>query len=762
MKFCFELYLKSNIAEKEQWQQFFTTLTAHIGYMNRCQIVMTIKENVVRYFVIADRDLGVLSNNIEIGVLKPVKEEDCEIPSTKTAERLVRYVGGGNFLDLKEKFTMKRGKELEIIVINCRRINVEKTYTKLEFYFKNPGGHYSVNKKTMLVFPAHLLKVNFDENARYLRKEFPKYINIEKSLPILSPTNNNALLSVNTFPYFANDYYLNLQDYEFDKHSFIIGASGSGKSKFIELFVDRISKSPVKNNYRVLVIDPHASLGNDMRNIEGSEIIDFSGDSAPELFGDAAKTDVSASTELTTTLMKSLMADQFNPKVERVLRFSLYVLFVSQSMSLSFLKRFLTEIELRNSIMQHVSGHIPPNIEQFFATDFNEIRTTHYTEAILPIVSLVDEMQLQPGLVGESEISLAKTIQNNFLTVFSLNKVSMGEKVVKTAAGILMQQIFLLAQAKAFNEKVILIVDEVSVVQSPALAAILAEARKYNLFVILTQQYFGQVEKSLKDAIYSNVYNYYVFRVSEEDAEGLIGNLNIDIPKEIIEEEHKKGIKEDVVKKRFMTELHPRECLVRVSANGQIIPVFKARTLDIGASGAQQKVELAQLESATPVEAPKVSKFVEGSNNTEVPSIASMHAPSLTPETPSVPETSTEKLKENIEEAWDQGPDRSLKFGGPMNPEAELSFFNNPEIDPEERQAAKDQRKKKADRLAKIISKNHVKLEPAESQTFTLTPVNSASEIDTDSGFGSGNLASILAGQSSSRDIVNKRKKVKK
>ena len=73
----------------------------------------------------------------------------------------------------------------------------------------------------------------------------------------------------------------------------------------------------------------------------------------------------------------------------------------------------------------------------------------------------------------------------------------MGEKVVKTVAGLLIQQIFLLAQANAFNQRVILIIDEVSVVQNPALASILSEARKYNLFVFLTQQYFGQIEEDL-------------------------------------------------------------------------------------------------------------------------------------------------------------------------------------------------------------------------------------------------------------------------
>jgi hypothetical protein len=766
MKFCFELYLKSNTANKDQWQQFFTSLTAHIGYMNQSQIIMTIKDSVVRFFVSADKDLGILSNNIDIGVLKPVKPSECEPPKTKGTERLITFVNDGNLLDVREKYKVKRGKQLEYIVLNCRRINTDKTYTKIGLYFKKIDGNYSINKKTLLKFPAHLLTINFDENSRYLRKEFPKYINIEKALPILSPENNNALLEVSTFPYFANDYYLNLLDYEFDKHSFIIGASGSGKSKFIELLIDRISRTSYKNNYRVLVIDPHASLRNNLNTVDNSEIIDFSGHNAPELFGDSAKTDISASTELTTVLMKSLLADQFNPKVERVLRFSLYVLFVAQTMSLGFLKRFLTELELRNEIMSHISGNVPPNIEQFFATDYNEIRTTHYTEAILPIISLVDEMQLQPGLVGESEISLSRTIQNNFLTVFSLNKVSMGEKVVKTAAGILMQQIFLLAQARAFNEKIILIIDEVSIVQNPALASILAEARKYNLFVILTQQYFGQVDKSLKDSIFANVYNYYIFRVSEEDAEGLIGNLNIDIPKEIIEEEHKKGIKEETIKKQFMTELHPRECLVRVSANGQIIPVFKARTLDIGTDQSQDSRDKIVLHEAKPIEAPKVTKFIEGTNSVVDKALVfnASQAISLKPATEQVA-PSTEKLKkelnDNWEGNWDKGPHRSLKLGTPADLENKQEFVKNYEFNTPKQKISKEEKLKKVANAAFMITKGEIILESAEAKPLPDEYTSSTSttvKSDPESGYGAGNLASILASQSSSRELVNKRK----
>jgi hypothetical protein len=282
-------------------------------------------------------------------------------------------------------------------------------------------------------------------------------------------------------------------------------------------------------------------------------------------------------------------------------------------MSLDMLKRFLTDIELRNQVLDHVKDFAPPNIIRFFGADFNEIRTQYHNEAILPIVSLVDEMQLQPALVGQGDVPLAKTINDNFLTLFSLNKVNMGEKVVKTVAGLIIQQVFLLAQARSFNQNVILIIDEVSVVQNPALASILAEARKYNLFVFLTQQYFGQIEDNLKAAIFANVYNYYVFRVSEEDAKALEGNLKMELPRDLVAQANAHGIKEEALRIRMLTELHPRECIVRLLSKGQLAPCIKVRTLDAPNPGQRPATHGIDLQKyVLDVNTPTVpTKFVE-------------------------------------------------------------------------------------------------------------------------------------------------------
>lgn len=574
----------TDVISKADWHKLLLAIAKYIGFLKKWKVIMTVENSTVRYFIGTDKDVGLLSNNLENVVLRPISKDDINMPVPTKKQGLIAFVEGGNLLDLKEKYKVKKGIELDIAVFNIRVLSDTNTHCKVGLYFKDAAGQYSLSKKTMFLLPSNLLSADFETNTKYLRRKQPNYLDIQKSIHVMQSENVNAIFEIDTFPYLPKNYYLPMTAYDFDKHSFIIGASGSGKSQLINLLVRRLSDNMTfRENYRVVVIDPHASLEQDLQAIESTAIINFKTDEkTTELFG-GTNTDISAATELTGTLFKSLLSEQHNPKLERVLRFSIYILMTAQVMSLDKLKRFLTDHELRNQIISHVSNHVPANIIQFFNTDYNEMRTKYYNESILPIVSLVDEMQLQESLSqsSDTDIPLNDHINNNFLTIFSLNKVSMGEKVVKTIAGLLIQQLFLLAQARSLNQKVILIIDEVSVVQNPALSQILAEARKYNLFVFLTQQYFGQIEKPLQDAIFTNVSNYYVFKVSEEDARALEGNLTIEIPKEILLSEKEKGLKESEVRVRLLTSLNPRECLLRLSAGGQILPGVKARTLDV-------------------------------------------------------------------------------------------------------------------------------------------------------------------------------------
>lgn len=594
-EYWFEAYLLEDVYDTATWRKTMWSIAQYIGYMRGWVMMVRIEQNTVRYFFGVNKDIGGLSNQLEGIVLRPVDPTVVTPPQEFTKERLVQLVTGGTLLDVREKYQVKRGKELEWASFQMRTLNIERSLCEAQFCFKAGSSEYSIARKRLFTLPAQLLAVDFLTNTKYQRRKQPQYLDIQKSMHTLRSDDLGAVFEVDTFPYLPKNYYLPLEAYDFDKHSFIIGASGSGKSKLIGLLTHKLlATSMNRQKYRVIVIDPHASLKEDLGGIDGANVISFKNeDDGAELFAGAG-TDVSAATELTGTLFKSLLADQHNPKLERVLRFSLYVLMTGQVMSLNNLKRFLSDIEYRNELLGHVENFVPANIVKFFGTDFNEMRTKHYNEAISPITSLVDEMQMQPSLgdQGDESASLGKLINSNPLTVFSLNKVSMGEKVVKTVAGLLIQQIFLLAQARSFKEKVILIIDEVSVVQNPALAQILAEARKYNLFVFLTQQYFGQIEKSIQDSIFTNVANYYVFRVSEEDARALEGNLTMELPKESLLEAKRIGNKENELKIRLLTSLNSRECLLRLTNDGQILPGIKARTMEFKGSSKASNVEL--------------------------------------------------------------------------------------------------------------------------------------------------------------------------
>jgi Helicase HerA, central domain len=593
--FWFEIYLAKDSVGSATWQKALFSISQYIGLLKSWKIVVSIENNTVHYFVGANKDIGVLSSNLDGIILQRVSSALVTVPVRHAAENFIQFVTGGSIVDLKEKYQIKRGKELTLVVFTVRVMNIETAYTDVTLYFKSPVNVHYVSKKTLFTLPSNLLSINFEKNAKYLRVKQPKYLDIQKSLHIMRSEPIEAVFEVDTFPYMPTNYYLPLSSYDFDKHSFIIGASGSGKSKLIGLFISKLlANAADRQKYRVVVIDPHASLEEDLSGIPGSTVVSFKNpDDGAELFASAG-TDISAATELTGTLFKSLLADQFNPKLERVLRFGLFVLMTGQVMSLDNLKRLLTDIEYRTKVLDHVSGFVPDNITKFFNTDFNELRSRYYNEAISPIVALVEEMQLQPSIGSQNDqsASLARLINSHPLTVFSLNKVSMGEKVVKTVAGLLIQQIFLLAQARSFGQKVILIIDEVSIIQNPALAQILAEARKYNLFVFLTQQYFGQIDKSIQDAIFTNVSNYYVFRVSEEDARALEGNLAIELPKESLLEEKEIGNKESEAKVRFLTSLNSRELLLRLSSDGQLLPGIKARTMEYVGVKSPRMVEL--------------------------------------------------------------------------------------------------------------------------------------------------------------------------
>lgn len=565
MELTSEIYLTKKYISKDEWSELIKVISNYNGIFKKWKIIIKNNKNQIRYFVKTKCSLPSTINNLNSFLLKPV--DDIILPKSNITLPFITKIGS-NIIDIINYSEIKNKGNLEFLEITFQKLYEDKISSNTKFYLNKNN----LTKKYRAIFalPTNILSVDFAGNKRYFYKNAPKYLDINKILHLLNTDSNSSVLKIDTFPYLQGNFYLNQNSYNFDKHSIVLGSSGCGKSKFISLLINNIYKNNnLKQKYKIVVIDPHASLENDIGGI--GKVIDFKNTlDSIDLFINN-NDDVISSTELLLELLKSLIADQYNSKLERVLRHSIHILLTNESFNFNNLRKLLLDLEYRNSLIKKLKYQLPISVIDFFLSDFNDLKTKSYEQSISPIIAFIDEMEMIPVFnEQETKKNLKSTIYDNFLTLFSLDRTKLGDKVTKTISGLVMQQLLTIIQKCEISEHIIFIVDEVAVIENPILSRFLSEARKYNLSLILAGQYFNQISENLKNSIFANVVNYYIFRVSKLDANVLVDNFNIKIPLDDTRER----------KVKILTELNNRECIVRIDSSGILLPAFKATTLN--------------------------------------------------------------------------------------------------------------------------------------------------------------------------------------
>ena len=565
MIFTREIYQTKKYISKKEWLEFIKKISYYNGLFRRWKIIIRKNKNQIQYYVKTRCSLPPTINNLNSFLLKSTP--NIKKPKQKYTFFVLPKIGS-SLIDIINKNEIKKRKMIRHMEINFIRILNDKIISYIEYYTKERG--VIIKYIVLYAIPESILSVDYEINKRFFIKNTPKYLDINKIIYLLDTSKNNAILKVDTFPYLQGEFYLNQNNYSFDKHSIIIGSSGCGKSKFISLLINNIYKNNnIKQKYRVVLIDPHASLENDIGGI--GKVIDFrTTEDSINLFTNNT-TDIIKSTELILELLKNLIADQYNSKLERVLRHTISLLLASNELSFINIRKILLNLEYRNNIINNSKENIPISVIDFFLTDFNDLKTKSYTEAISPIISFLDEMEMIPVFNEEqNNNNLVNTINKNFLTIFSLDRTNLGNKITKTISGLIMEQLLNIIQRREIEEHIIFIIDEVPIIENPILKRFLSESRKYKLSLIIAGQYFNQISEELKESIFANVINYYIFRVSKQDANTLVNNFNMKIPLN--------DTKENKIK--LLTELNNRECIVRIGSNDVLLPAFKSSTLD--------------------------------------------------------------------------------------------------------------------------------------------------------------------------------------
>lgn len=559
--YTYEIFLRHAQIDKSAWREFILAVARFFHGPVSWHIFVTRSQNVIHYFIATPKPLPT-SLDLTSFLLGP-----CEQVAIPTAQRSVPYRNSWahNFIAILHDLSRR---QFNLHLADLSFFTFQNFVSgKITLYLSRGSHRYT--RRLLLFSPQTFLSIDFTKSQSFLFKKFPKHLKLEKVTKLLTPAADGALLEIDPFPYLQQTQFLRHDSFDFAKHSLVIGSSGSGKSRFLASLITKIAAQN-SEQYKVVVIDPHDALYQDCTAVSSQTIINFQ-DAANsiDLFGCQAE-DINVQVELMLSLFQSLLGNSYNGRLERVLRHATYLLVTAGSFSFITLRQLLLDLEYRSQVVQQYQTQVPVSVTHFFLTDFNELRSQNYNDAIAPIIAFIDEMQIVPIFNNETKLSsLAQQVRNNFLSIFSLNRLKLGNRVVQTIAGLLMQQLFLLAEHR-LDQHLIIIIDEVAVIENPIISRFLSELRKYRTTVILASQFFDQISHQLQSAIFANVTNFYLFRVSQSDAATLTRNLKI----QVVDSENPADAE------KLLTSLNARECLVRISKDEELFPIFKARTTD--------------------------------------------------------------------------------------------------------------------------------------------------------------------------------------
>ncbi len=403
--------------------------------------------------------------------------------------------------------------------------------------------------------PTKFFEIDLEKNPAFyieLLDPVPKAINITSSNPV--------------FEY--DSIKIGLDNFSALQHTLITGTSGSGKSKLLEIMVKAI-KRRYGDEVRIVVIDPHSEFA---KTFAHEKIVDYVNNYVEPLDVGTEKSPLI--TQLIAQLITSTLAQE-NKYAERIVFYSVHLLASTGELTLQNINLLLTDSAKRTEFSSRCEND---EVRRFFDEEFQDIYMHHFNDAILPVINFIGEYLLYLGKDRVQE-NLGDLIEKNQVTVVSFNPHFFGRRIIKFFAGAIINQMYMLAISDKLSRPTVLLVDEFPVVETRVVKDILAETRKYNLFVWVSGQYLGQISKVVLDGIMSNVRNIISFRVTKEDAKLLQSMMEIKV-----EEFFKKRVSPSELeesKREMFIKLHPRECIVRLFDGTKYILPMKVKTADL-------------------------------------------------------------------------------------------------------------------------------------------------------------------------------------
>lgn len=361
------------------------------------------------------------------------------------------------------------------------------------------------------------------------------------------------------------------------RHMYVIGKSGSGKSKLQEQLI----KNDIESGQGVCVIDPHGDLiENCIPFVPESRIKDViffnaTDESHPISFNPIEKVDKIFRQQVATGLIeifKKSFGANWTPRLEHVMRMTILALLDAPKASVMSILLILTDREYRQEIIKTIDDQV---VKNFWTNEFAGWSEKFDSEAIMPILNKIGQFvsdSLIRNIVSQetNKLKMSEIIDGKKILFVKLPKGVLGEENTSLLGSMVITKIFQSALARSEvpeNQRVpfYLYVDEFQNFATDSFANILSESRKYKLSLTVAHQYVSQLNDVVKKTVFGNVGTIISFRIGPEDAL-------------LMEQEFEPRFKAGDI-----TNLGVQEIYLKMSIDDEVKEAFSARTLRLEA-----------------------------------------------------------------------------------------------------------------------------------------------------------------------------------
>jgi len=317
------------------------------------------------------------------------------------------------------------------------------------------------------------------------------------------------------------------------RHIYIIGKTGVGKSELLKQLI----LQDIKEGKGVCFMDPHDTIEKILELIppeRAEDVVYFDPSDSDRPMGlNMLEAYTEEQKHYVVTSIIGLMYKLYDPhqtgiigpRFEHAIRNAMLTVMCEPGNTFIEVVRCLTDSAFVQQLLPKVQD---PIVRRYWTDQIAQTADFHKSEVLDYIVSKFGRFvtnKLMRNIIGQSKsaFNFREIMDEGKILLINLAKGKIGEENSQFLGLILVPKILMAAMSRQDipEEKrrdFYLYVDEFQNFATPDFAQILSEARKYHLNLTVANQFIGQMEEEVKNAVFGNVGTLVSFRVGVSDA----------------------------------------------------------------------------------------------------------------------------------------------------------------------------------------------------------------------------------------------------